>query len=102
MLSILRFLWNATRGHRLTPWRSPYLLWRIETYCGLKMQQIGFVEFWEFLWHERGNLWRFLKWTGEMQHFVHPSQRTKNSQVSAAYDFCTLTPFPGTDTFNSN
>jgi len=53
-------------------------LWRIETYCGLKMQQIGFVEFWEFLWHERGTLWRFLKWTGEMQHFVHPSQRTKN------------------------
>ncbi len=78
MLSITRFLWNATRGHRLTPWRSPYLLWRIETYCGLKMQQIGFLEFWEFLWRERGNLWRFLKWTGEMQHFVHPSDRAKS------------------------
>ena len=42
---ILRFLWNATRGHRLAPWRSPYLLWRIETYCGVKMQRIGFLEF---------------------------------------------------------
>ena len=46
----LRFMWNATRGHRLTPWRSPYLLWRIETYTGVKMTQIGFLEFWEFLW----------------------------------------------------
>ena len=41
----LRFLWNATKGHRLAPWRSPYLLWRIETYCGVKMTQIGFLEF---------------------------------------------------------
>ena len=72
MRYMLRFLWNATRGHRLTPWRSPYLLWRIETYCGVKMQQIGFIEFWEFIWHERRNIWRFLKWTGEMEHHVHP------------------------------
>ena len=43
----LRFLWNATRGHRLAPWRSPYLLWRIETYTGVKMKEIGFLEFWE-------------------------------------------------------
>ena len=76
MLSMILFLWNATRGNRLTPCRSPYLLWRIETYCGLKMQQIGFIEFWELLWRERGNLWRFLRWTAEMEHFVHPRQKT--------------------------
>src|SRR6266851_4835837 len=69
----VRFLWNATKGHRLAPWRSPYLLWRIETYCGVKMTQIGFLEFWEFMWRERGNLWRFLKWTGEMKRYVHPN-----------------------------
>src|SRR3954463_8472559 len=40
MRNKLRFLWNATRGHRLAPWRSPYLLWRIETYTGVKMKQI--------------------------------------------------------------
>ena len=68
----LRFLWNATRGHRLAPWRSPYLLWRIETYCGVKVQQIGFLEFWEFMWRERNNLWRFLEWTGEMERHVRP------------------------------
>jgi hypothetical protein len=72
----LRFLWNATKGHRLTPWRSPYLLWRIETYCGVKMTQIGFLEFWEFLWRERSSLWRFLKWTGEMDRYAHPKPKT--------------------------
>jgi len=25
---------------------SPYLRWRMETYSGLKMDKIGFVEFW--------------------------------------------------------
>jgi hypothetical protein len=71
----LRFLWNATKGHRLAPWRSPYLLWRIETYCGVKMTQIGFLEFWEFMWRERKSLWRFLKWTGEMERYAHPKPK---------------------------
>ena len=77
MRPMLRFLWNSTRGHRIAPWRSPYLLWRIETYTGVKMTQIGFLEFWEFLWTERRNLWRFLKWTAEMDGYVHPG--AKNS-----------------------
>ena len=72
----IRFLWNATKGHRLAPWRSPYLLWRIETYTGVKMTQIGFLEFWEFMWRERGDLWRFLKWTGEMERYVHPRPKS--------------------------
>lgn len=72
MRYILRFLWNATRGHRLAPWRSPYLLWRVETYCGVKIEQIGFLVFWEFVWRERASLWRFLKWTAEMERYVHP------------------------------
>ena len=78
MRYMLRFLWNATRGHRLTPWRSPYLLWRVETYCGVKMQQIGFLEFWEFMWRERSNLWRFLKWTAEIERYVHPGPKARN------------------------
>ena len=72
----LRFLWNATKGHRLAPWRSPYLLWRIETYTGVKMTQIGFLEFWEFVWRERRELWLFLKWTGEMERYVHPRPKS--------------------------
>ena len=67
---ILRLLWNATRGHRLAPWRSPYLRWRIETYTGIKMQSIGFLEFLGFTWRERVELFRFLKWTGEMERYA--------------------------------
>ena len=36
------------------------------------MTQIGFLEFWEFMFRERRNLWRFLKWTGEMENHAHP------------------------------
>ena len=76
MRNSIRFMWNANKGHRLTPWRSPYLLWRIETYTGVKMKQIGFLEFWEFMWRERSNLWRFLRWTGEIQRYVHPKPKS--------------------------
>ena len=69
---ILRFLWNATRGHRLAPWRSPYLRWRMETYCGVKMDKIGFLEFWGFLIKERTQMVRFLKWTAEMEKYARP------------------------------
>jgi hypothetical protein len=75
MLSVLRFLWNATRGHRLAPWRSPYLCWRIETYCGVKMNQIGFLEFWGFAWRERAELLRFLKWTAGMPDYTREKPR---------------------------
>ncbi|HZU44482.1 MAG TPA: hypothetical protein VE994_17535 [Terriglobales bacterium] len=74
----LRFLWNATRGHHLTPWRSPYLRWRIETYSGVKMKEIGFLEFWEFVWHERQNLARFLKWAAKMETYARPKAKTSS------------------------
>lgn len=70
MLYILRFLWNATRGHRLTPWMSPYLRWRIETYSGVKMNAVGFWSFLGFMWSERIQLFRFLKWTAEMERYA--------------------------------
>ncbi len=59
MYYILRFLWNATRGHRLTPWRSPYLRWRIETYTGIKMQSIGFLEFLDLPGANEGSYFAF-------------------------------------------
>lgn len=77
MWYILRFLWNATRGHHLAPWRSPYLRWRIETYCGVKMDQVGFLEFWGFLLRERKELARFLQWTAKMERYARP--KPKNS-----------------------
>jgi hypothetical protein len=65
---MLGYLWNATRGYRLTPWRSPYILWRIETYWGLHAERITFTVFWRFVWARRRDLFRFLLWAGRMAH----------------------------------
>ncbi|HMD50344.1 MAG TPA: hypothetical protein VKG79_14640 [Bryobacteraceae bacterium] len=63
---MLRFLWRATRGYRLTPWRSPFLRWRIETFWGTPADEIGFSEFWRFAWRHRRDLMRFLAWADRM------------------------------------
>jgi hypothetical protein len=67
VLSAIRFVWNATRGCRLRPWRSEYIKWRIETYSGLKAEEITASDMLSFVWREKGNLLRFLKWTGEIE-----------------------------------
>ena len=59
---MLRYLWRATAGYRLRPWKSPYLRWRIETYSGMPADQISFAAFWKFVWRERRSLWRYLSW----------------------------------------
>ena len=59
---MLRILWDLTRGYRLRPWCSPFLRWRIETYCGLHADRITFAEFWRFAWKERRELVRYLRW----------------------------------------
>ena len=46
MFSGLRFLWNATRGHRLRPWRSEYLRWRLETFTGKHADDVRARDFW--------------------------------------------------------
>ncbi len=67
MFAALRFLWNATRGHRLRPWRSPYLRWRIETYSGMRAESLTAASVFGFLWSMRGELLQFLRWTGAIQ-----------------------------------
>ena len=64
---MLRFLWRATRGYRLSPWRSPFLKWRMETYWGTPAEEIGFKKFWRFLWQHRSALIRFLEWAERME-----------------------------------
>ena len=67
---MIRFLWKSTKGHRLTPWRSPYLLWRIETYWGWHASQITPAQFWRFAWEHRNELLRFLRWAARTQHAI--------------------------------
>lgn len=64
---MFRFLWRATRGYRLRPWRSPYLRWRIETYWGIPADRIGFAEFTRFAWTHRRELLHFLRWARRME-----------------------------------
>lgn len=67
MFAALRFLWNATRGHRLAPWRSEYLRWRLETYSGKRAETLTAKSVLGFMWDERGELLRFLAWTGQLE-----------------------------------
>lgn len=78
MLASLRFIWNATRGHRMRPWRSEYLKWRIETYSGMKAESLQTRDIFHFLWKEKWNLLRFLRWTDEMQGYRKQSARSQH------------------------
>ena len=60
-------IWAMTKGHRLRPWRSPYLRWRMETYLGRPAEEITFREFWSISWRLRRDLWRFLHWADRIQ-----------------------------------
>jgi len=62
----LRFVWNATRGYRLRPWKSPFLRWRVETYSGMKAETLTASSIFGFMWAERWELLRFLLWTGQV------------------------------------
>ncbi len=64
---MLSFLWAASRGNRLTPWRSPYLRWRIETYAGIPSSDVTFGSFWAFVWREKAALLRYLLWVQRMR-----------------------------------
>jgi hypothetical protein len=60
-------MWNATRGHRLAPWRSDYLRWRIETYSGQRAETLTPRKMLGFVWASRWDLLSFLVWTGQLQ-----------------------------------
>jgi len=67
VLDSLRFIWNATQGYRLRPWKSPYLRWRVETYSGQRAETLTAGSILGFLWTTRWELVSFLRWTGSMQ-----------------------------------
>jgi len=75
MLEGARFLWTATRGHRLRPWRSEFLKWRLETYTGKHAEEVGARDFWKFVVSERGQGVRFLGWLSEMRLLAKGSFR---------------------------
>ena len=70
MFAPLRFIWNATRGNRFTPWKSEYLKWRIETYSGKNAESLRARDVFSFVWQSRWELLDFLAWTGRLEQEV--------------------------------
>jgi hypothetical protein len=64
---MLSLLWKFSRGYRLTPWKSPYVRWRIETFWGLHADEISPGQFWKFVWERRSDLIRYLFWADRMR-----------------------------------
>ena len=75
MIDTVRFMWNATKGNRLAPWRSPYLRWRVETYSGKHAETLKLADFWHLFWSERRQFLRFLGWTREMRAYAEDRDR---------------------------
>jgi len=67
LFSALKFIWNATRGHRLAPWRSEYLRWRVETYSSKPAETLRARDIFAFMWASKWELLSFLLWTGQVQ-----------------------------------
>lgn len=76
MVAAMRFLWNATRGHRLRPWKSAYLRWRMETFTGQPAETIRARDFVRLAWGEKAQMLRFLRWTGEMRGYASEEKKS--------------------------
>jgi len=76
MLETARFLWTATRGHRLRPWCSEFLRWRLEPFTGKHAEDVGFRDFWRFFVSEHGQLLRFSRWLAEMRGYAGDSDQS--------------------------
>ena len=67
--------WFGCAGQRLTPWRSAYLRWRVETYSGLPAESLRVRDLVALGWRERRQVLRYLGWLGEMRHLAVGAKR---------------------------
>jgi hypothetical protein len=67
IVSAVRMWWWGCAGYRLTPWRSPYLRWRVETYSGMPAGTLRLKDFVALFSAERGQIGHYLRWLGEMR-----------------------------------
>ena len=69
MFEWIRFGWKATRGYRSRPWKSPYILWRVETYTGKQAAMVRLPDLIRLVWTERSQMFRFVQWLRAMRAF---------------------------------
>jgi hypothetical protein len=77
ILSALRFYWITSKGHRLRPWKSPYLRWRMETFFGCHAETLDARTFFSLLWRERVRMASFLRWADERRR-----EQRRRSKIS--------------------
>jgi hypothetical protein len=62
MLNALRYYWIIAKGYRLSPWNSPYIQWRLETFFGKDAAALDARKFFALMWRERARMEEFLAW----------------------------------------
>lgn len=87
-LRMLLVAWRLSWPYLLTPWRSPLLRWRLETYgvtdeagCLLRAEALDARIAWRFLWRHGAALRRFLRWAAELDR---PPRRLWRRSVDGA------------------
>ena len=65
MFKALRYYWNVARGYRLSPWKSPYLRWRFETFLGAEGADLDAAKFFHLTWKYRSQMQRFVDWAAD-------------------------------------
>jgi hypothetical protein len=65
MLNALRYYWIISKGYRLSPWKSPYIQWRLETFFGHEAADLTARKFFHLMWRERVRMKHFLAWVAE-------------------------------------
>lgn len=76
IFSAVRFWLRGCAGHRLMPWRSPYLRWRMETFTGKPAGTLRIRDFWALFVSERRQMGHYLRWLGELRELANERKRS--------------------------
>jgi hypothetical protein len=71
MFKTFGYYWNATRGYRWKPWKSPYMRWRFETFLGKEAVDLTARKLFQLAWKYREDLERFVDWASERRRIQH-------------------------------
>ena len=71
MLKTVMYYWNAARGYRWKPWKSPYMRWRFETFLGEEAAELTARKFFRLAWKYREYMERFVDWASERRRIQH-------------------------------
>ena len=74
MWKTIVYYWNAARGYRLRPWKSPYLRWRFETFLGAEAAHLTATKFFQLAWKYRDRMEIFVNWATERRRFQRHSR----------------------------